>query len=155
MYSKRAYHAGTVRKEAKGRALKVIEEARENMQESGFLCLFNWCIVLFIFQEGQQPEQFRQRRQSVYAPGLVVTSADGSVVLLGKKILLIFKHDELPKALISFLASFYLLDLDYPTSCLVSLSMMQRIVFGDNKVHPSCQAEVAKYSDEFNSFCNE
>ena len=67
------------------------------------------------------------------------------MVLLGKEIFLKFGGiSEISKAVIAFIATFYLLDLDYPTSSLLPLSVLQSLVFLDNCVHPDCQADVAK-----------
>ena len=48
------------------------------------------------------------------------------------------------KTVITIVTCFYLLDLDYPSGWLVSLSLLQRILFNDNKVHPECQADTVK-----------
>ena len=62
------------------------------------------------------------------------------MVLLGKEIFLKFGGiSEISKAVIAFIATFYLLDLDYPTGSLLPLSVLQSLVFLDN-----CQADVAK-----------
>ena len=63
---------------------------------------------------------------------------------LGRDIFIIFGENEMLKTVITIVTCFYLLDLDYPSGWLVSLSLLQRILFNDNKVHPECQADTVK-----------
>ena len=103
------------------------------------------------YQDAEYPDDWRRKRQS-YAPGFVVTR-NGAVVILGKEIFQIFNEDELIKAVVDFLASFYLLDLDYPTNWLISLSILQRLVFSDIKVHPGVKGDVVKALEDFTKYC--
>ena len=57
-------------------------------------------------------------------------------------------------AVVALLASFYLLDLDYPLGSLISLSILQRIVFSDNTVHPDFKEDVIKAWNDFDVYCN-
>ena len=66
------------------------------------------------------------------------------MALLGKEIFLKFGDTEIAKAVISFIGTFYLLDLDYPTGSLLPLSVLQKLIFQDNCVHPDCKADVVK-----------
>ena len=45
-------------------------------------------------------------------PGLLMTSMDGAMVLLGKEIFLGFEDCKIANAVVAFRASFHLLDLD-------------------------------------------
>ena len=51
------------------------------------------------------------------------------MVLLGKEIFLVFKDGKLANAVVAFLVSFYLLDLNYHSCWLTSLSILQRIEY--------------------------
>ena len=53
----------------------------------------------------------------------------------------------------TLLGTFYLLDLDYPANWLTSLSVLQRIVFNDNKVHPECKGDVIKALEDLEQYC--
>ena len=103
------------------------------------------------YQDDEDPDDWRRKRQG-YAPGLVVTR-NGAIVVLGKEIFLIFNEDELVKAVVAFLASFCLLDLDYPTNWLISLSILQRLIFNDIKVHPGVNGDVVKALEDFTKYC--
>ena len=86
-------------------------------------------IYLFCsFQDDGKPEDWQRRRHG-NIPGLLMTSMDGAMVLLGKEIFLVFKHGKIANAVVAFLASFYLLDLDYPTCWLTSP------YYGDLAIH--------------------
>ena len=61
--------------------------------------------------DDEQPDQWRQKR-----PRLLVTKRNGAMVLLEKEVFLSLLEKEISKAVIAFLASVYLLDLDYPAS---------------------------------------
>ena len=51
--------------------------------------------------------------------------------------------------------TFYLLDLDYPPTWLLSLSILQKIMFEDKSVHPDCQANLVKAIQEIEQYCYE
>ena len=74
------------------------------------------------------------------------------MVLLGKEVFLSFLNTEISKAVVAFLASFYLLDMDYPASYVIPLSVLQKIIFQDSQVHPSYQDDILKALDEFERF---
>ena len=76
-----------------------------------------------------------------------------AVVLLGRDALCIFKKNEMVKAVVTFIACFYLMDLDYPAEWLVSLSVLQKLIFGDEKFHPDGETEIAKELAEFQKYC--
>ena len=85
-------------------------------------------------------------------PGLVV-SRIGAVLLLGSDVLTVFKERESLKAVTTLLGTFYLLNLDYPPGWLMSLSILQKLVFGDNKVHPHAKGEIVKTFNDLESYC--
>jgi hypothetical protein len=95
----------------------------------------------------------RQSDPFAHAPGLLISSS-GAALLLGREIFTLFKEDEMLKAVVTLLASFYLMDLDYPSGSLISLSVLQRIIFGDNAVHPDCKEDVVKAWNELDVFCH-
>ena len=74
------------------------------------------------------------------------------MVLLGNEIFLSFNEREIPRALVAFLATFYLLDMDYPINWLASLSFLQQLIFKDNQIHPDCDTDVKKAIEQFECF---
>jgi hypothetical protein len=84
-----------------------------------------------------------------------MTKGNGSMLYIGKELLATFENDETVKAVICFLASFYLLDLDYPSTWLLSLSVLQKLIFEDKRVHPDCQADMVKVLQEIEQYCYE
>ena len=86
-------------------------------------------------------------------PGLLA-SPNGTALLLGREIFILFKDEEVMKAVVALVASFYLLDLDYPFGSLISLSVLQRIVFGDNSVHPDFKEDVIRAWNDLDVYCN-
>lgn len=86
-------------------------------------------------------------------PGLLV-SPNGAALLLGKENFIVLKDNEMVKAIVALLASFYLLDLDYPLGSMISLSILQRIVFGDNTVHPDFKDHLIKAWNDLEEFCS-
>ena len=74
------------------------------------------------------------------------------MLYLGSELFASFKDGETAKAVISFLAWFYLLDFDYPSTRLVSLSVLQKIIFKDNSIHPDCQNDVLKAFQELEQY---
>ena len=58
------------------------------------------------------------------------------------------------KAVVALLESFYLLDIDYPLGLLISLSVLQRIVFGDNTVHPDFKEGVIRAWNDLDVYCS-
>ena len=107
--------------------------------------------IYYDFWGDERPSDWKAKR-SMCTPGLLISSS-GAALLLGREIFILFKEDEMLKAVVTLLASFYLLDLDYPTGSLISLSVLQRIIFGDNAVHPDYKEDVVKAWNEFDVFC--
>ncbi len=106
----------------------------------------------FFCQDNEDPDDWRRKRQS-YAPGLIVTRS-GAVIIIGKEILAILNEDEMLKAVTAFIACFYLVDLDYPSNWQLSLSILQRVIFKDIKVHPDVKNDVVKAMEEFDKYCS-
>ena len=71
---------------------------------------------------------------------------------MGREIFIKFGDTKIAKAVISFIGNFYLLDLDYPTGTFLPLSVLQRLIFQVNSVHPDCQADVAKALRDLEQF---
>ena len=71
-------------------------------------------------------------------------SAKSSALLLGNIPFIMFQEDQMMEAVIAFVASFYLIDMNYPEAWIVSLSILQRIIFQDTAVHPDHAEEVSK-----------
>lgn len=94
-----------------------------------------------------------QQKRPNFIPGLVV-SENGAALLLGRKVLALFKENEMMKAVAALVGTFYLLDFDYPTTWQVSLSVLQRVLFGDERVHPDGKCDIVKAFNDFDSFCN-
>ena len=86
-------------------------------------------------------------------PGLLV-SRIGAVLLLESDVVTVFKEKDMLKAVTTLLGTFYLLDLDYPPGWLMSLSILQKVVFGDNKVHPHAKGEIVKTFNDLESHCS-
>lgn len=61
---------------------------------------------------------------------------DGNMVYVtvGSKILFTGDIKSIGEATVGYLASFYLLDFDYPKSCEIGLNMLQTIIFEDQRV---------------------
>lgn len=74
------------------------------------------------------------------------------MLYLGSELLARFDEGQVAKAVVCFLASFYLLDLDYPPTWLLSLSILQKLVFEDKSVHPDCQADAIKAFQELEQY---
>ena len=74
------------------------------------------------------------------------------MLLVGKEVLLKFAAGEITKAVIAFISFFYLLDVDYPPSWLVSMSVLHNVIFGDRNVHPDHQSDVTKAIEDFRLF---
>ena len=83
---------------------------------------------------------------------MLLTKGCGAIILFGKEVFLKFKANEICAAVVAFIASFYLLDYDYPSSYMLPLSVLQKIIFNDNQVHPSIQEEVSKALESFESY---
>ena len=66
--------------------------------------------------------------------------------------LAIFKEKEILKAVTTLLGTFYLLDLDYPQGWLVSLSILQKLVLGDKKVHPDAKGDIVKAFNDLEKY---
>ncbi|CAB4012379.1 Hypothetical predicted protein [Paramuricea clavata] len=104
--------------------------------------------IVHFLEDDEEPDHWQQMRQGC-VPGLVVTRKNGSMVLIGKDIFLSFKEGEIVQAVVAFVATFYLLDLDYPAKWLMSLSVLQKIIFNDNQMHPDCStAELKKILED-------
>ena len=67
---------------------------------------------------------------------------------------IIFSAGEMVEAVITLIASFYLMDLDYPSGLLVGLSIMQRICFGDSAIHPDGKDDVIKAWNDLQKYCS-
>ncbi|CAB3982272.1 Hypothetical predicted protein [Paramuricea clavata] len=107
-------------------------------------------IVHFI-EDDEEPDKWQQKRQA-FVPGLLVMKSNGAMVLLGNEIFLSFNEKEILRAVVAFLATFYLLDMDYPTNWLASMSFLQQLIFKDNQIHPDCDADVKKAIKQFECF---
>lgn len=81
-------------------------------------------------------------------------SSNGAALLLGRDIFIIFSAGEMVEAVITLIASFYLMDLDYPSGLLVGLSIMQRICFGDSAIHPDGKDDVIKAWNDLQKYCS-
>lgn len=103
------------------------------------------------FQDDEEPDEWQSKRPGS-SPGLLI-SRNGAMILLGKNVLCSFERNNLVKATVCFLAAFYVLDLDYPANWISSLSFLQKLVFGDRKVHPNAASELKKYAQDFENFC--
>ena len=86
-------------------------------------------------------------------PGLVV-SRIGAVLLLESDVVTVFKEKDMLKAVTTLLGTFYLLDLDYPPGWLMSLSILQKVVFGDKKVHPDAKGDIVKTFNDLERYCS-
>ena len=106
----------------------------------------------FYFKDGDSAPATWLQKKGVDSPGLILTKGNGSMLYLGSELLASFKDGETAKAVVSFLASLYLLDLDYPSTWLVSLSVLQKIIFEDNSIHPDCQTDVVKAFQELEQY---
>ena len=86
-------------------------------------------------------------------PGLVV-SRIGAVLLLESDVVTVFKEKDMLKAVTTLLGTFYLLDLDYPPGWLMSLSILQKINFGEKKVHTDAKGDIVKTFNDLESHCS-
>lgn len=55
-------------------------------------------------------------------------------VVVGKKILFTTNVRSIKEATVGYLASFYLLDFDYPKCFEIGMNMLQRVIFKDERV---------------------
>ncbi|CAB4010893.1 Hypothetical predicted protein [Paramuricea clavata] len=109
---------------------------------------------IFHVIEGDEGPCDWQRKRSSYIPGLAVSS-NGAALLLGRDIFIIFSAGEMVEAVITLIASFYLMDLDYPSGLLVGLSIMQQICFGDSVIHPDGKDDVIKAWNDLQKYCSD
>ena len=92
-------------------------------------------------------------KKESYVLSLLVTDV-GAALLFGRKIFIKFPSDEMMAAVITLMASFYLLDMDYPASWVLPLTVMQRMIFRDRTVFPQCKEDVAKAIADYGKFLN-
>ena len=79
---------------------------------------------------------------------------DGDLVYVtvGSKILFTCEVKSIAEATVSYLASFYLVDFDYPKWCEIGLNILQKITFEDHRVPKDIAMTSKCVLKEFNSF---
>ena len=79
---------------------------------------------------------------------------DGEMVhvTVGNKMLFSTDIKNIGEATVAYLASFYLLDFDYPKSCEVGLCILQRITFQDENIPMDITASFESALKSYNSF---
>lgn len=60
--------------------------------------------------------------------------------------------DNLPLALITTLAYYYLFDMEYPINLDVGYSFLQYIIFKDKKVQPELKTDLDKFMNAYTAF---
>ena len=73
-------------------------------------------------------------------------------VTVGNKMLFSTSIENIGEATIAYLASFYLLDFDYPKSYEVGLCILQQITFQDENILKDITASFESVLKSFNSF---
>lgn len=83
-------------------------------------------------------------------PGLMIDKEGKAIILLGREIFSL--HDDIVEAFLTFLAMYYVLDVDYPQSYAMAFSIIHRYIFNDNRVcesvmelFDSAWEEISKY----------
>ncbi|XP_071949134.1 uncharacterized protein [Antedon mediterranea] len=101
-------------------------------------------------KDHEDPETWASRR-SGNVPVLLLTK-EMSYIVVGRAIVATMEITKLDEALVTFLATFYLLDIDYPKAQEVGLTILQQLVLGDTSTPVHLAKAVELSLVDYNKF---
>lgn len=125
----------------------------QNCASVYILINFTLYISPFLFQEHEDPQVVCSSKHQYKGPMLVLDSTSAYLICKGN-ILSVIELVKCKEAVLALIGTFYLLDIDYPKSHELGLTMLHHLVFQDKSSPGDLLNTVNATFTEYNKFKN-
>ena len=109
--------------------------------------------AIFFFQDHEDPDVWCSK-QAGNVPVLLMDK-ENCYIIVGRCILSKMKVSQLPEAVVAFIATFYLLDFDYPKQYEISMNIIQYFIFEDSNVPEDVAQSFSSNLSQYKKFKSE